>query len=285
MVDVNTTKIVKPIYIISIVVALLCVGVAIWQVFSTNPQLSPGNESQSLKSRQSGVVVAWGSTMFGRCDVPLGLNNVTDIAAGMSHNLAILKNGTVVAWGYNGFGQCAVPPNITPATAIAAGDVHSMALLQNGTVVAWGDNRSGQCAIPPEIQGRVKAIDAQYSESRAILTNGTVVEWGNDRPWVQYTNAPANAIAGEIILLQNGTVTALNADGSDIPVNLKGVVAISSRLGHHLALKEDGTVVAWGFIGGGGKWMHPVTVPDWLAGRKVLAVAAGGYHNAAIVAD
>jgi len=33
------------------------------------------------------------------------LGEVTEIAAGGQHGLALLKNGTVVAWGSNSFGQ------------------------------------------------------------------------------------------------------------------------------------------------------------------------------------
>ncbi|MEO6708534.1 MAG: RCC1 domain-containing protein, partial [Planctomycetota bacterium] len=32
-----------------------------------------------------------------------------DVAAGMSHSLALRSNGTMVAFGDNGYGQCMVP--------------------------------------------------------------------------------------------------------------------------------------------------------------------------------
>ena len=47
----------------------------------------------------SGSIVAWGDDSSGQIDVPTGLTNVTAIAAGWSHSLALNGNGTVVAWG------------------------------------------------------------------------------------------------------------------------------------------------------------------------------------------
>jgi hypothetical protein len=44
-------------------------------------------------------VVAWGRNDFGQADVPAGLANVTAIAAGSFHNLALRGDGSVVAWG------------------------------------------------------------------------------------------------------------------------------------------------------------------------------------------
>ena len=78
-----------------------------------------------------------------------GLSDVSAIASGGAHNLALLGNGTVRAWGYNAEGMLGngteansdLPTEVvglSEATAIAAGSYHSMALLSNGTVKSWG---------------------------------------------------------------------------------------------------------------------------------------------------
>jgi hypothetical protein len=59
-----------------------------------------------------------------------------------------------------------------------------------------------------------------------------------------------------------------------VPAGLSGVVAVAGGETHSLALKNDGTVVAWGLHHGQG------TVPADL--RGVVAVAAGGSHNLAL---
>jgi len=65
--------------------------------------------------------------------MPTNLTNVTAIACGFSHNLALKADGTVVAWGLNSDGQATVPPDVTDATAVAAGQYHSLALIKTQT--------------------------------------------------------------------------------------------------------------------------------------------------------
>src|SRR5512146_2706256 len=45
---------------------------------------------------------------------------------------------TVVGWGDNTASQLQVPAGLTNAVEVAAGDSHSLALKTDGSVVAWG---------------------------------------------------------------------------------------------------------------------------------------------------
>ncbi len=77
----------------------------------------------------------------------------------------------------------------------------------------------------------------------------------------------------------DGTVVAWGDDYSGQITELgglTGVVAIAAGEDHSLALKSDGTVVAWGY-----NYSGQVTVPGGLAG--VVAIAAGYAHNLALV--
>lgn len=94
---------------------------------------------------EDGSVVGWGVY---RQPGSQNLTNVIAVAGGAMHSLALKDDGTVVAWGENKFDQCNVPEGLTNVTAISAGEDHSLALKQDGTVVAWGTNHDGQCNIP-----------------------------------------------------------------------------------------------------------------------------------------
>lgn len=94
--------------------------------------------------------------------------NITAIAAGAYHSMALMSDGALYAWGYNDGGTLgdgtttgrktatAVvrPPawNDLTISAIAAGYFHSMALLSNGALFAWGQNTDGQLGDGTTVQ-------------------------------------------------------------------------------------------------------------------------------------
>ena len=127
----------------------------------------------------NGTVVAWGENLFGQTNVPIGLSNVTAIAAGAQHNLA-LSNGCVIAWGYNGSGQTSVPAGLSDVVAIAAGDENSIALTSNGNVIVWGSTNYGQTNVPAGVNGNAMGIAAGAGHCVALLNNGTVMAWGDN---------------------------------------------------------------------------------------------------------
>jgi hypothetical protein len=84
-----------------------------------------------------------------------------------------------------------------------------------------------------------------------------------------------------VALKSDGTVVAwgLSDRGQTaVPGGLKDVVAISTGETHTLALRADGTVVAWGFNDVG-----QCTIPSTLTG--VVSIAAGDRHSLALKAD
>ncbi|OGA48443.1 MAG: hypothetical protein A3G25_17075 [Betaproteobacteria bacterium RIFCSPLOWO2_12_FULL_63_13] len=189
-----------------------------------------------------------------------GLSDVTAIAAGDSHTVALKSDGSVWAWGWNGYGQLGdgttndgVDPvqvsGLPTIAMIAAGWYHNVAVGTDGSVWAWGDNSKGQlgvistqicsntlrftgCAktprrvatLPP---GAVTALAAGADHTLA-LSGGKVWAWGNNS-------------AGQ---LGNGTTSS-----SSIPQAVSGlsdVTAITAQNRYSLALTDDGTVWAWG---------------------------------------
>jgi hypothetical protein len=80
-----------------------------------------------------------------------------------------------------------------------------------------------------------------------------------------------------------GTVVAWGSDfngQSSVPAGLSNVTAIAGGESQSLALKSDGTVVAWGCVGFD---FGQCSIPDGLS--NVTAIAASGLHNLALKND
>src|SRR5438132_730473 len=85
----------------------------------------------------------------------------------LNHDPAWGSSSAVVAWGYNSSGQTSVPSTLSDVTAIAAGHSHSLALNNDGIVVAWGNNFNHQITVPLELAD-VVAIAAGGFHSLAL---------------------------------------------------------------------------------------------------------------------
>ena len=120
--------------------------------------------SHLLTLRQDGTVWAWGENSRGQSSghgtakssqAPVqvqGLSQVTALAVGSSHSVALREDGTVWAWGNNSRGQLVYGTNLSRKapvqvmglsriTAVVAGAQYTLALREDGTVWAWGTQR------------------------------------------------------------------------------------------------------------------------------------------------
>ncbi len=221
------------------------------------------------------------------------LNDVVAIAAGDYHSIVLKSDGTVWAWGYNCYGQLGdgstknssnpiQVKNLSDVIAITAGEYHNLALKSDGTVLAWGYNSYGQLGdgtnsnqyFPNKVQYLENVINlaAGYNHSLAIKNDGTVWAWGDNG---------------------NGQ---LGDDGinyrSSFPIQvtkLDDIIAIDSNNNYSLALRNDGTIWAWGdnWQGqlGDGTTTNKKSPIQVTALSKAIAIAAGGSHSLALVND
>jgi len=216
------------------------------------------------------------------------------IAAGGNHGVALASNGTVWTWGDNERGQLGdgslhrrLAPvqvkNISEVAAIAAGRTHSVALKNDGTVWAWGQNELGQLgdgttvsrSLPVQVQDLdgATAIASHDTHTLALREDGTVWAWGDNG-------------RGQLGYLRYGS--SPSAQLTPVLVEINNVTAIAAGWGHSLALREDGTVWAWGCLRHGSplaQHTQSCAIPQQIEIANVTAIAAGGVHAAAIRGD
>jgi alpha-tubulin suppressor-like RCC1 family protein len=179
------------------------------------------------------------------------------LAAGVAQNLSAQADGSVWAWGGNWTGQLGdgtllartlpIPVHGLPAIVqVAAGGGHALARARDQRVWSWGSNGNAEVGnggmvgfvnTPVQLGGLppVTFVAAGPSHSLVVASDSTVWGWG---------------------LNDNGQVgVGLRADLWDqcmcvpTPVQipgLSGITATAAGLQHSFALRNDGTVWAWG---------------------------------------
>lgn len=245
-----------------------------------------------------GAVVSWGHPS--RPAAPVGLTQVQQIAIGgiinefgnSAHVVARRADGTVVAWGANTDGQCNVPASMISATKVAAGNGFSMALLANGKIAVWGGSGPGyEWGMTRYVDSPIVDVSASH-EGHCLgrLANGGVVGWGPNVTAVLGQAAPPADLGPvtQVCAALGSFSLALTASGQvrvwgspigginvQPPMGLNGVTAISGGYAHGLALRANGSVVAWGWNSYG-----QCNVPAALG--PFAGVAAGEIHSAAV---
>jgi alpha-tubulin suppressor-like RCC1 family protein len=199
------------------------------------------------------------------------LQGVTALAAGNGSSFGLLADGSMLSWGSNAFGQLGdgtTAPRRVPANVCAIGasapclvtnnnvlygvsktfgsslSNSAYAIESDGTVLAWGSNSNGQIGdgttaqrtTPVQVSGLgsgsgVTAIAAGGLHCLALKSNGTALSWGNN----------SNGQLG------NGTIFAKTAPVQTLGLGSgSGVIALASGDKSTLALRSDGSVLAWG---------------------------------------
>lgn len=223
------------------------------------------------------------------------LQNVITIAGGGDRSLALKNDGTVWTWGANSIGQLynlglttindisVKLDNLSNIIAIAEGENHSLALRNDGTVWAWGFNDEGQLGngtatnnnTPAQVSSlnNIIAIAGGDKHSLALKNDGTVWAWGYN----------------SLGQLGNGT-SYRNSNTPVQVVNLSNIIAIAGGIDHSLALKNDGTVWAWGEnnygqLGNGTTTFYSTTPVQVSNLTNIIAIAAEYDHCLALKSD
>ena len=208
--------------------------------------------------KNDGSVLTWGG--INRAVPPSGLSNIGAI----NGNLALKNDGTVIAWGSNNHGEeTTVPEGLSNIVAVASG-LENMALRKDGTVLEWYGNSHLDHKVPDGLSN-VVAIANGWTHHLALKSDGTVFGWGADNGRGEVTGVPTftGFVSGPVVI------------GGQL---LSNVVSIAAGNGFSLALKENGTINAWG----NDQW-HQTDIPAGLS--NVVAIAAGDSFCLAITTN
>ena len=161
-------------------------------------------------------------------------------------------------------------------------------------VAGWGANPTRELIAP--LSGGVVSLSLGQRHGLAIGFDGRIVSWAGLNTYGQRDiptdvgDVVAVAAGGDgwiddsahsLALRRDGTVIAWGCDidgQATVPEGLSGVVAVSAGRDHSVALKSDGTVVAWGH-----DFLGETLVPPALS--DVVAISAGGMQTLALRKD
>lgn len=237
----------------------------IYTALPTISKIAAGG-SHGLAINDTGTAVyAWGHNDYGQLglgDTTIryaakqinGLSNISAIAGGLQHSLAVTNTGSVYAWGRNNGAQLGDNSNAdrhtpvlinftgTPViTSVAAGNQHSLALDNSGNVWAWGANNCGQLGTGDKTERKtpvkigslsgIIAIAANGDHSLALKNDGTVWAWGRN----DYGQL------GNTLKSESNTPIQVEETG------FTNVSKIAAGWHHNIALKNDGSLWTWGW--------------------------------------
>lgn len=180
------------------------------------------------------------------------VENLLEVALGLSHTCARKPDLTVKCWGDDRAGQTGTggaadggivaTPQTVPipdAIRIASGKNHTCVVRKGGKVNCWGDNVDGQIGNgltnarspqPAEVKDitDATAVACGAAFSCAVRAGGTVLCWGN-------------GLSGQL-----GNNMRQTLPTPQPVLNLNNVVSISAGEAHACAVKADGKLLCWG---------------------------------------
>jgi len=258
---------------------------------------NPVQYSWTIFDTLDGAAFGWGQNSSGQ--IGMGTTDVTphpireripspinfiQLSAGGYHSVGLRNDGTVWVWGYSNGAYNSSPTQIsglTDVVSVAAGYDFSVALKSDGTVWHWGtyyyNSTSQRFATPTQVAGisGVTAVSAGVNHALALRTGGQVWAWGYNEYGEAGPDVPINTFQDTPIYI----------------TTLSGITAIRAAENSSYALKNNGTIWAWGYnafgqLGNGSSTNSAspvqVSIGTGMTNVKTLATGAGGNHMMAI---
>lgn len=284
--------------------------------------------SSSYAVDVNGDVYSWGSNFYGQLglgteklsvDAPVkvnGLSNVTQLAAGAEHALALTDSGKVYAWGNNRYGQLGTGNMVTKTqenkpvlvdsltgkgiVTIGAGTDTSYAVSEDGTLYSWGANYLGQLGDGNDaLDNRDLPNAVTISEMKVLSVAGG----GSHTVALCYKDSNGNNLydteeAKSVFVWGSDTRAQLgfgdlgqwiNTPKRQTALDGIDIVAVAAGDAHTLALASDGTIYSWGWneegqlgIGMAAYGYVPAKVYNI---PRITAITAGYAYSVALAED
>lgn len=234
---------------------------------------------RQVKSRPDGKVSEIVEELIERRPILVKrLKDVTQIAAGSNHVLALTSKGEVLAWGAGQQNQLGrrikerhLVNGLVPTAfglrkdvvLVGAGAYHSFAVHKNGTVYSWGLSGVAQTGIAEDAGdgklveshllavvksfnkfGKVICIDGGLHHSVAVTDKGELLVWGR---------LDGSQLGLDIASLPKADIqlnfSSNKPEGLKVPTQIPGIDAHQAAAGsdHCVAVAKDGKAYSWGF--------------------------------------
>lgn len=224
-----------------------------------------GNSGAFAALRSDGSVHTWGSIEYGgdSFSVQPRLKNIKEIISAPSAFIAITEDNEKVVWGSENNGG-EVPEGYDLSNAVSIVGIKPFtnfqnawgsfaALMDNGTVLTWGNSRAGN--IEEELNN-IKQLFALTGGFAAVDSHNNVIAWmeGESAKEIivgEAIESISNVGSTIAILAESGKVIV---DGTLLPEeeNIENITKLISNDRSFSAIKEDGSVIAWGHPSWGG---------------------------------
>jgi peptide/nickel transport system permease protein len=247
----------------------------------------------------SGDIYCWGKTrvtsVIDLANIPDEVKNanITRLAVGTDHAVAVDDQGIVYTWGNHRLGQLNLPGGIDNRNIkqLEAGNQYSALLDEDGTLILWGNGNAVDLKVKSSYQGNIAQVALAENSYISLLKDGSVAYTGLSKSSL-LLNVPEGLDKDVIQVAATAyTAAALKSDGTvvvwgntakgenKVPEHDSKIIRLYGGRYHYVAECEDGTYLAWG-----NNAQKQIQIPEKIANASVDVkyLTTGYYQNYAI---